>query len=207
MSTSRDITAFILTLSFITMSIAACDTRTDRNGGVAPTSPTATMTPTTSPTGSPSTALTPFDREFLMNAARGGMMEVQLGNLATQKASNAQVKQFAERAVTYHSQAGQALRQLASNLNITLPQDLDPEQRNMVSRLENLSGKEFDREFMKTMVTEYEKAVSEYERAANQATNPEVKQYASQTLPTLREHLKLAREVASKVGVKTTQSQ
>jgi putative membrane protein len=73
--------------------------------------------------------------------------------------------------------------------------------------LENLSGKEFDREFMKTMVAEHAKAVSEYERAANQATNPEVKQYASQTLPTLRDHLKLAREVASKVGVKTAQSQ
>jgi len=211
MSKSRGMTAFILSLSFITLTIAACDTQSDRhNGGVAH-SPTATMTPAASPivspTVNPALTLSPFDKGFMTDAARGGLMEVQLGNMAARSATNNEVKRFGQRVATDHSQASQILRQLASTLNVTLPQELDPEQRNVVSRLQNLTGKEFDREYMKMMVNDHTKDVSEYERAASQATNPEVKLFASQTLPTLRDHLKMARDIAVKLGVKLPQSQ
>jgi putative membrane protein len=148
-------------------------------------------------------ALTAPEKEFLANAGRGGMLEVQLGNLATQKASNNDVKQFGERMSTDHGQLGQKLQQLASNLNVTLPQDLKPEQRAVVSRLEKLSGKAFDREFMKEMISDHVKDISEFERAASQATNADIKQFVSEALPTLREHLKMAREIAGKLGAKT----
>lgn len=206
---SRSTPAFILTLSFITMTIAACDTQSDRatTGGVATPIPMATIMPVTTPTISPAVTLTPYDKEFMMGAARSGMMEAQLGNIATQKASHADVKKFAQRIATDHSQASQMLRQLAASLNITLPQELDPDQRNAVSRMENTSSKDFDREFMKTMVTDHTKDVSEYERAASQATNTEIKQYASQMLPALRDHLQMARNIAGKMGIKPAQSQ
>jgi putative membrane protein len=147
-------------------------------------------------------ALTPYDREFLTDAARGAAMEVQLGNTATQKATSDEVKRFGQRMATDHSQEGQAIRQMASNLKFTLPQDLTPEQQNAVSRLEKLSGKAFDREYMKAMVADHVKDVSEFERAASQATNAEIKQFASQALPMMRDHLKQAREIAGKLGVK-----
>jgi len=160
-----------------------------------------TPSPTASPTASP-VALTAPEKEFLANTARGGMLEVQLGNIAAQKASSEDVKQFGERMATDHSQLGQKLQQLASNLGFSLPPDLKPEQQNLVSRLEKLTGKTFDREYIKEMVSDHAKDVSEFERAVSQASNADIKQFASDALPTLREHLKLAREIAGKLGVK-----
>jgi len=206
MANSRGITTFILTLGFTALIFTACEPRPERERvGEATPSPTVGITPspTASPTVSP-VALTTTEKEFMANAARGGMLEVQLGNLAVQKASSNDVKQFAERMAADHSQLGQKLQQLASNLGVSLPQDLKPEQQNVVSRLEKLSGKAFDREFMKEMVSDHTKDVSEFERAASQSTNADIKQFASEALPTLRDHLKMAREIAAgKPGAKT----
>lgn len=203
MANSRGITTLILTLGLTTLIFTACETRPERERVEATPSPTVGVTPSPGATASPAAALTPSEREFMMDAARGSMMEVQLGNLAAQKASSNDVKQFAERIVRDHSQLGQKLQQLASNLNVTLPQELEPQQRNAVSRLEKLSGKAFDREYLKVMISDHQKVISEFERAASQATNPEIKQFASEALPTLREHLKMARDLAGKSGVKT----
>ena len=207
MANSRGITTFILTLGFTALIITACETQPERERvtpsptvGITP-SPTGAATTTASPTGSP-VALTTSEKEFMANAARGNMLEVQLGNLAAQKASSNDVKQFGERMATDHGQIGQKLQQLASNLNVTPPQDLKPEQQTAVSRLEKLSGKAFDREFMREMVSDHTKDISEFERAASQATNADIKQFVSEALPTLRDHLRMAREIAAKLGVK-----
>jgi putative membrane protein len=138
----------------------------------------------------------------MMNAAREGMMEVQMGALAAQKASSNEVKQLGENVATAHSQLGQKLQQLASYLNVTLPQDLKPDQQSVLSRLEKLSGKVFDREYLKAMISDHTKDISEFERAISQVTNEEIKQFASEALPALRDHLKMARELAGKLGVK-----
>jgi putative membrane protein len=138
----------------------------------------------------------------MTHAAREGIMEVQLGNLAAQKASNSDVKQLGESMATAHSQLSQKLQQLASSLNVTLPQELNLEQQNVLSRLEKLSGKVFDRDYLKAVISDHTKDISEFERAASQVTNEEIKQFASEALPTLRNHLKAARELAGKLGVK-----
>jgi len=204
MANSRGITTFILTLGFTVLILTACEPRPERERvGEATPSPTVGVTPspTASPTASP-VALTTAEKDFLSNAARSGMVEVQLGNMAAQKASSEDVKQFGERMATDHSQLGQKLQQLATNLGFQLPGDLKPEQQNLVSRLEKLSGKAFDREYIKEMVKDHAKDVSEFERAANQATNADIKQFASNALPTLRDHLNMAREIAGKLGAK-----
>jgi len=209
MANSRGITTFILTLGFTALISTACETQPERQPvGEATPSPTVGVTPSpgaaaspyASPAASPVAALTSSEKEFMANAARGGMMEVQLGNLAAQKASSNDVKQFGERLATDHSQLGQKLQQLASNLNLTLPQELTTEQQAAVSRLEKLSGKAFDHEFLKTMINDHVKDISEFERAASQATNADIKQFVSEALPTLKDHLKMARELAGKLG-------
>jgi putative membrane protein len=220
MANSRGITAFILTLGFTALISTACERETERTTvrEVTPT-PTVGLTPapggaaspyaspSPSPYGSPSpspVALTTSEKEFLTNAARGSALEVQLGNLAQEKASSPDVKQFGERMSTDHSQLGQKLQQLASGLNFTPEQTLKPEQQAAVSRLEKLSGKAFDHEYMREMVSDHMKDISEFERASTQATNPDIKRFASEALPTLRDHLKMAREiVAGKPGGKT----
>jgi len=207
MANSRGITTFILTLGFTVLIFTACEPRPERERvGEATPSPTVGMTP--SPTGAASPTISPValtapEKEFLANAARGGMLEVQLGNMAAQKASSNDVKQFGEQMATDHSQLGQKLQQLASNLGFSLPSDLKPEQQNLVSRLEKLTGKAFDSAYIKEMVSDHAKDVSEFERAVSQASNADIKQFASGALPTLRDHLKMAREIAGKLGVKT----
>src|SRR4030095_4266525 len=134
MAKSRSISTFILTLTFTILMITACETQHERTGE-APPSPTATITTSPSPGASPgyrpgaspttraTGALTPYDREFLTDAARGAAMEVQLGNTATQKATSDEVKRFGQRMATDHTQEGQAIRQMASNPKFTLPPD------------------------------------------------------------------------------------
>jgi len=223
MAKSKGITTFVLTLSFTSLIVAACETRPERPGVSETTpSPTATITtspspgespyasPGVSPTGSPGVrppggavgTLTPYDRKFLTDAASGASLEVQLGNLAAQKATNEDVKRFGQRMATDHSQGGQTIRQMASNLKFTLPQEPEPQQRTTVSRLEKLSGKAFDREYMKEMVNDHVKDISEFERAEKEATVAEIKQFATESLPTLRDHLKQAKEITAKLGAK-----
>jgi len=205
MANSRGITTFILTLGFTALIFTACEPRPERERvGEATPSPTVGVTPspTASPTGSP-VALTTPEKEFMTNAARGGMLEVQLGNMAAQKASSNDVKQLGEHMATDHSQLGQKLQQLASNLNFTLPTDLKPEQQALVSRFETLTGKAFDSAYIKEMVNDHIKDISEFERALSQASNADIKQFVNEALPTLRDHLKMAREIAGKLGVKT----
>jgi putative membrane protein len=203
MSTSRGLTTFILTLGFTVLILTGCETHPERERvGEATPSPTVGVTPSPAVTVTPVAALTSSEKEFMMNAAREGIMEVKMGNLAAQKASSNDVKQLGESMATAHGQLGQQLQQLASNLNVTLPQDLKPEQQNVLSRLDKLSGKAFDREYLKALISDHTKDISEFERAASQVTNPEIKQFASEALPTLRDHLKAARELAGKPGVK-----
>jgi putative membrane protein len=206
MANSRGITALILLLGLTALSSLACESQTERTTTTMPApSPTVGISP--SPTGAASpaaspVALTTSEKDFISHAARGSMEEVQLGRIAADKASSPEVKQFGERMVTDHSQLGQKLQQLASNLNLTPEQQLSPEQQSAVSRLQNLSGKAFDREYIKAMIADHTKDISEFQRMASQASNADIKQFASEALPTLQEHLSAAREIAGKLGVK-----
>jgi putative membrane protein len=147
--------------------------------------------------------LTNQDQKFVMEAAQGGMMEVELGRLAAQKASSAEVKAFGQRMVTDHSKANQQLMQLASNKGLTLSKTLPADMQKEHDKLAGLSGAEFDRMYMKHMLKDHKKDVSEFEKESQKATDTGIRSFAQQTLPVLREHLTLAQSTAAKVGVKT----
>ena len=132
------------------------------------------------------------DRKFMEKAAQGGMAEVKLGQLATQKAGSDQVKQFGQRMVDDHSKANDQLKQLASSKGVKLPTELDKSTQREYDKLSKLSGADFDREYMKHMVSDHKKDVSDFKSEANKAKDADVKQFASSTLPTLEEHLNLA---------------
>jgi putative membrane protein len=145
-----------------------------------------------------------MDHSFVMKAAGAGMIEVELGQLALKQANNAEVKQFAQRMVDDHTKANQELTQYAQSKNITHPAGLDDSQKKMVDKMSKLSGAEFDREYMSLMVKDHEKAVALFEKESTEGKDQELKTWASNTLPTLKEHLQMARDVASKVGVKVS---
>jgi putative membrane protein len=136
------------------------------------------------------------DTAFVKKAAQGGLAEVELGQLATQKAASEDVKKFGQRMVDDHSKANDQLKQVAQQQHIDIPTELNAKDKATKAKLEKLSGEQFDRAYMKDMVQDHRKDVSEFERASKNAKDPAVKSFAEQTLPTLREHLKEAQKIA-----------
>jgi putative membrane protein len=146
------------------------------------------------------------DQAWVMKVAKGGMAEVELGKLATEKASADSVKQFGQRMVADHSKANDELKALAQNKNITLPADLGPEDKALRDRLTKLSGPAFDQAYMKAMVTDHVKDVAAFRTESKAGKDADVKAWAAKTLPTLEEHLKMARDANGTVGTSGTKS-
>jgi putative membrane protein len=136
--------------------------------------------------------MTSHDHEFLMEAAMGGMMEVELGRLAAQQGGSDAVKQFGQRMVDDHGKANQELMSLASSKGMTLPAQLDEKHQKEVTKLSSLTGADFDREYTKMMVSDHRKDVSEFEKQSTRGTDADLKAFATKTLPTLQEHLQMA---------------
>jgi putative membrane protein len=132
------------------------------------------------------------DRNFIMEAAMGGMMEVELGRMATQQGTSDAVKQFGQRMVDDHSKANQELMSLAQSKGITLPTTLDEKHQKEMTKFSSLSGAEFDREYTKMMLSDHRKDVSEFEKQSTRGTDADLKAFATKTLPTLQEHLQMA---------------
>lgn len=146
------------------------------------------------------------DRMFMDKAAQGGMAEVQLGQLAEQKAASQSVKDFGGRMVMDHSQANDKLRNIASEKSVTLPGALDAKDKALYDRLSGLSGDAFDRAYMQAMVRDHVQDVAEFRKESKMARDADVRSFASNTLPTLEEHLRLAKETASKVTGESAQN-
>ncbi|BAZ48018.1 outer membrane protein [Nostoc sp. NIES-4103] len=169
----------------------------------ATNSPSPSVSPTVSPTTPGQNNLSSSDRQFINEAAQGGLAEVQLGQLASQRAGNNAVKEFGQRMVTDHTQVNNQLKQLATQKGVTLPTTLDSKNQQLKQRLSRLSGANFDREYMNQMVQDHQKDVSAFQTEAQQGQDPDVKAFAAQALPTLQEHLQQARSIVN-AGTSTT---
>lgn len=146
--------------------------------------------------GSSSTATGSKDARFMRDAAADGLAEVQLGRLALEKASSAQVKELAQRIVDDHTKANDQLMTLAQRKQVTLPTEPMPTQQHEATRLKAMSGAGFDRAYARTMVQDHRKAIKLFGMASQTSTDSEVKQFASETLPVLKTHLQMAEQAA-----------
>ncbi len=137
--------------------------------------------------------------DFASEAARAGMLEIKLADLALQKSHNSQVKSFAREMKQDHTQADQKLKQAVGS-GQQLPTELDADQQQQVSSLQSKSGTAFDKAYADQAVQDHQKAVSLFENASTNASTEQLRSYASKTLPTLKDHLKRAQQLQSKVG-------
>jgi putative membrane protein len=140
------------------------------------------------------------DRKFVMEAAMGGMKEVELGRLAAERGSSDAVKQFGQKMVDDHSRANSELMQLSSGKGITLPTALDAKNQVVMTRMGALSGAEFDRAYAREMVKDHNKTIALFQREASRGTDSDLKAFAQRTLPTLQEHLRMARALPGSNG-------
>ena len=146
------------------------------------------------------------DQHFMKEAAQGGMAEVELGQLAAERASSAEVKEFAQRMVKDHSQANDQLKQIASQKGVTLPNSLSAKDQATKNKLSKLSGDAFDQAYMSDMRKDHKADIAVFQKESASGKDPDVKQFASQTLPTLKDHLKQAESVSPKLTSSTTGS-
>ncbi|HVW07550.1 MAG TPA: DUF4142 domain-containing protein [Bryobacteraceae bacterium] len=140
------------------------------------------------------------DQSFVNKAAQGGQAEVKLGQLAASKGSNQKVRDFGQRMVQDHGKADDQLQSIAQKQNIQTPSGMTSEDQTLYDKLQGLSGSQFDKTYMSAMVKDHENDINEFQREADSGKDSAVKSFASDTLPTLREHLQLAKAAAAAVG-------
>jgi len=197
---------FIMKNSILTLlalaAIVACNKKENTTTADSTADTTTTNAPADSPmtlndsasvpttnTGSASTALNDQDKKFADAAARGGMMEVMMGDLAVKTSTNASVKALGEMMSRDHGKANEELKKWASASGYTLPTSLNAEQQKKHDELKTKKGTEFDKMYTDLMVSDHKKDIADFKKEASEGSETSLKGFASKTLPTLEHHL------------------
>lgn len=155
----------------------------------------------TGATGVQAENVSKMDQQFLEQAARAGAAEVKLGSMAKEQATSPEVQQFGQRMVADHTEANQELMALAKAKDVSVSTKMDEQHQETAETLSKMEGKQFDREFMRHMVKDHEKAVQLFSTASEASEDADIKAFATKTLPTLQEHLQMARQLAQQQKV------
>lgn len=132
------------------------------------------------------------DADFAVDAADGGLLEVELGTLAGSKASSSEVKAFARMMVEDHGKANAQLTKIAQQKNIALPSRMSNEHQRKYERLREKSGQDFDKEYIDLMVEDHKDDIEDFEEQVREGNDQELKNWAEMNLPLLRQHLQEA---------------
>ena len=190
-------------IGVLTCALAAAPVASAQSGTPATAKPTQGTKPTApkpDPAQTTKSTVAATDTTFAKQAAMDGMAEVEHGKLASEKATNSDVKQFGARMVEDHGKANDELKSWASSNAVTLPADMGAQHKAMHAKLSKMTGDAFDRAYAAHMVTAHAKAVASFQSASKTAKNADLKAWAAKTLPTLQEHHKMARDINAKVG-------
>ncbi|MBC9933442.1 DUF4142 domain-containing protein [Chitinophaga qingshengii] len=183
-------TIFFVTAVLGTWMLTSCNSNTRNPQNEKPVDSAQDINETVKPVDNNSS-------EFAVKAANGGMLEVQMGKLAQEKAQNPRVKAFATMMVNDHSKANDELKELATKKNITLPAELSTASKDHIDKLSKKSGKDFDKDYMDMMVNDHDEDVKEFDKAAGSLEDMDLKSWAGKTLPTLRTHQDSAKAIKS----------
>ena len=139
------------------------------------------------------------DYKFVADTARGGTLEVELGELAVQKGASESVRHFGERMVADHKRANEELRAIAARKGATLPAQLSHSENSAMAHLQKATGADFDKSYAHHMLKDHEGDVKDFQDASKDLNDPELRAFAQKTLPTLEEHLRMARDLEVKL--------
>ncbi len=190
----KKIKIFVLVFSSILYGVGCSSSNTDSAAG----NTTSEEVATDAATGATTTQ--PLDTtSFPVMAASSDMFEILGSQQAQQKATNAEVKRFAEQMITDHTQTSTELKSIAEAKNMLLPAAPLPMHQRMITAISTEDAKEFDEEYMEAQVLAHQQAVTLFETASTNEANPELKAFAAKHLPHLRMHLDMAKQVKDKV--------
>lgn len=148
-----------------------------------------------------SAAMTP-DEKFAMEAAMGGLAEVEFGRVAAQKGATDEVRQFGQRMVDDHSKANQDLMQVASNKGWTLPAALDAKHQAELQKLSALSGDKLDKTYVDMMIKDHKQDTAAFQKESTGGADADVKAFAARTLPVVQEHLQMIQRIHDKMALR-----
>jgi len=133
------------------------------------------------------------DNEFAVEAASGGLMEVELGTIAAQNASSPKVKEFGQRMVRDHSKANEELKAIAMRKNITLPTTPGDKHQHHIDELKAKKGADFDKAYMSMMVEDHNEDIKKFENEGQTGKDADIKAFAAGKVTVLKEHLEMAK--------------
>lgn len=152
---------------------------------------------TVSGTGTAAQTLSTQDKSFADAAAKGGMMEVMMGELAATNAADASVKSLGQKIAKDHKMANDELKKWATAVNYSLPSGMDASQQKMHDDLKAKKGADFDKAYVDMMVNDHKKDIAAFKKQSTDGTDANLKAFAGKTLPTLESHLMESEKVKS----------
>lgn len=141
------------------------------------------------------------DQSFVAVAAGAGMYEVEAARLALTRASNAQVRGYAQMLVDHHTANNNELMSLVGTKGHRIAPGLPAPLQQKVQALSGLQGAAFDREFIRTTgVQDHAAAVKAFEDGQRTVADAALRGYIDKTLPVLRSHLQQAQDIAGRMA-------
>jgi putative membrane protein len=202
--TFNKITLYSASLLFGT-AVAIAQSQLGGAGQQQPNTPSQQpMTPSTGTMGTdagPVNQQAIADQTFVRKALEGGAAEVQLGQLAQQKSQSDDVKQFGQKMVEDHTQLGDQMKPIAKQLGVKEPKEPSKKDKQLMSKLQSLSGPQFDEAYIQAMVKDHNQDLKEFKDAAQMAQDPNLKQVAQQGVGTISHHLQMIQQIAQSHNV------
>lgn len=163
--------------------------------GAVPALAQTSTTTTTTDTAAQAGQLAEADQTFVEKAAQDSIAEIDLGELAKERAESEEVKQFAQRMIDDHGKANEQLEEIAKSKGAVIPTEAGEEHSKLRAELGELEGEAFDQKYMAAMAEDHQKAVDLFQKQAEEGEDPELKSFAEQTLPIIKEHLTMAQSM------------
>lgn len=135
------------------------------------------------------------DQQFVTEAAEGGMLEVKLGELASQNGVSQEVKTFAKTMVTDHTKVNEELKALAQKKQLSIPTGLSAKKQQKYDSLAAFKGEQFDMLYMNMMIASHEQTIGLFQTESNKGQDPELKKWADSKVPALKHHLEMAKKL------------
>jgi putative membrane protein len=139
------------------------------------------------------------ENDFFKDAATSDMLEIESSQLALERARSEQVRDFAQMMISDHTNVRAEMRMLTAQKDVELPKQMGKKNQAIVEELRQTSGRDFDRAYMQAQVTAHQEAINRYQAAAHNADDRDLKRLAQNTLPTLREHLRMAQRIVDQL--------
>ena len=136
------------------------------------------------------------DAAFYMKAAQGGMAEVELGKLASDKGATEGVRDFGKRMVADHTKANEKLKAAAMKSGVKLPADTDAEHKAAKTKLQGLSGAAFDAAYVESQVKDHEMTIALLEKEISSGKDADAKAWATESLPVVKQHATMVKSMA-----------